>query len=569
MDGPSNVDTHHPVGQIANKTMPSPPEPSTIASASVLKNAKHTRINNSSFRITTLTIHLNAIHVLFAVLLVFLGLVYSPAKCTIRWSSADTGGDVGSETVTSMDPLYKSVAPNAILNAGGRADEVRCHPGTREEVIGLIETFMNAQDKGTPRMLWLSGPAGAGKTAIMQTVAERCKERGVPHANFFFFRTDGSRNDATPFVATLVYQIIQFYPSMANVVAATLHANPLIFQTDLQEQFDMLMHLPLTAAENSLSVRRPIVLLIDGLDECDSERKTAQRQILQELDTLLLQGGISFRVIISSRVEPQISMAFNQLHSHVDSIFLDDQYSPATDIRLFVTAEFEKIKSTHYLAHTLSTDWPSALDVDGIVIESSGQFIYAATVMRFIAHSPASPVLSLQKVRGIVPPAKNSPFAHLDAVYTYILEQSDDADAVMSILASTLAARDPDVARIKICLKAYHPRYSEELVDSSVAELSPISQIHEGRLRFFHASFADFLQDKSRAGRFHIDLEAFCVGIFQKLYTKGDSVLCHFEMFGSHQSQTPLIRANFMHVQPSPIIRPAVTYCPGRKCARY
>lgn len=43
-------------------------------------------------------------------------------------------------SASSLDVLYRHVAPNAILNAGGRADEVRGHPGTREKVIGRIES---------------------------------------------------------------------------------------------------------------------------------------------------------------------------------------------------------------------------------------------------------------------------------------------------------------------------------------------------------------------------------------------------------------------------------------------
>lgn len=58
--------------------------------------------------------------------------------------------------------------------------------------------------------------------------------------------------------------------------------------------------------------------------------------------------------------------------------------------------------------------------------------------MRFIAHLSSSPILSLQKVQGIVSPAINSPFAHLDAVYTYMPEQVDDQEAVNAILASKL-----------------------------------------------------------------------------------------------------------------------------------
>lgn len=150
-------------------------------------------------------------------------------------------------------------------------------------------------------MLWLSGPAGAGKTAIMQTVAERCDERGVLHANFFYFRADSSRSHTTPFIATLMHQIIQLYPAVGPALAAALACNALLFQTGPKQQAGTLMHLPFTTVQQPSSVHRPIVLLIDGLYECDSEYKVAQQQLL---DIILTKKALPYRVVVASRVEP-------------------------------------------------------------------------------------------------------------------------------------------------------------------------------------------------------------------------------------------------------------------------
>jgi hypothetical protein len=65
--------------------------------------------------------------------------------------------------ISGLNVLHKCVAPNAILNAGGRADEVRCHPGTCKEVIGRIEKWRDAKDGLRAPIFWLSGPVGAGK----------------------------------------------------------------------------------------------------------------------------------------------------------------------------------------------------------------------------------------------------------------------------------------------------------------------------------------------------------------------------------------------------------------------
>ncbi|KAF5317664.1 hypothetical protein D9619_012513 [Psilocybe cf. subviscida] len=484
---------------------------------SILKNSNNIRIEKSLFNITTNTTNVNMID-----------------------------GHV-------LDIIYERVAPNAILNSGGRADEVRCHPGTRAEVISVIERWISdAQNGLASPIFWLSGPAGGGKTAIVQTIAEQCKQRGVPHANFFFFRADHSRNNADSFVPTLLYQLLHFYPPMREAVSSILLAEPLVCETSLQEQLDLLLYTPFRSMHQSS--HQPFVLLIDGLDECDWERKTSQRQILQALGKLVAHGDMPVIVLVASRAEPQIIMSFNQLASPPQSIFLDDKYCPEDDIRLFVTAEFEKIRAFHPHATLLDADWPSEAHILGIVRKSSGQFIYAATVMRFIAHSSAVPSLSLERVQGVLPATGNGPFSHLDAVYMHILNQAADRQATRDILASkflddftathTRLRYAPDfkfpthgyeedddddltgiyregtthaIPPIKHFLNMYHCRYTWALLVSVISDLAALVELRHGRLVFHHASLVDFLRNASRSKEFYINIDRFTAKVVTSL----------------------------------------------------
>lgn len=219
-------------------------------------------------------------------------------------------------------------------------------------------------------MFWLKGPAGAGKTAIVQTLAESWTSTGIHAANFFFFRTDSSRNHAKSLVATLLYQILDFYPAAHEAVTTIFASKPRILDASLEEQFVQLICIPLRSIGPSFS--QSIVLLIDGLDECDSEGKNSQQQILHALNTLVSWNELPLLILVASRAEPQITMTFNQLAvngSKFDSLFLDEQFSPDKDIHLFVTAELNSIKRTHCLAYLLDKDWPSDSDVQEIVTD--------------------------------------------------------------------------------------------------------------------------------------------------------------------------------------------------------
>ncbi|KAF5324139.1 hypothetical protein D9619_011134 [Psilocybe cf. subviscida] len=413
----------------------------------------------------------------------------------------------------SLDVLYKRVAPNAILNAGGRADEVRCHPGTREEVISRIEKWGDAKDGLTAPIFWLSGPAGAGKSAIVQTIAERCEQRKIPHANFFFFRADSSRSHASPLLATLLHQILLLYPSLRDRVATVLSTNPLIFDSGLEAQLAQLIVMPLRTIQQSSSEHHPLVLLIDGLDECDSESKRSQQQILHTFDKVLAEQSCPLRLLVASRDESQIRAAFNRLSASCLQLYLDDEYSPASDIRLFVNAQFEQVKKTHPLAHTLNSDtWPSVDDINYIVEKSSGQFIYAATVMRFISDSSASPMLSLERVRGAAQLATKSPFSQLDALYTYILSQVNDQDALKDILHADLSKGNGRPSLMEV-LELYNQKYTQTTVLSCLADITSIARYQSDRLLFYHASFSDYLSDQSRSGDYFVDLAAFFYNI--------------------------------------------------------
>ncbi|KAF5318691.1 hypothetical protein D9619_010658 [Psilocybe cf. subviscida] len=412
--------------------------------------------------------------------------------------------------------LHKHVATKAILNAGA-GPHISCHAKTRKAIIRDIEEWRDAKGGLTPPMLWLSGPAGGGKTAIVRTIADRCIEQNTPQANFFFSREDPLRDTASPLVATLLYQIILLYPALLGTVAAKLQNNPLTFDyTGLKDQFEDFIVEPLRAVQKSSN--RPLVLLIDGLDECSSK---SGDQLLDALDKVLAAGSCPFRVLVTSREDSRLTMLFNQLSPQPLSLYLDEKYLPNNDIRLFVTDQFGIIKSKHSLKHTLDAAWPLDTDIDGIVNKSSGQFIYAATVMRFISHSPESPAFNLGKVQGVTPIGGQSPFSQLDAIYSHILSQANDQPALKDILdahfliqesyryAASFRDLEP-YATLQQILSIYKSSYTVDAVHSSVSYLTAIAQYTpQGQLVFHHASFPDYVLNQSRSGKYFVDIDAF------------------------------------------------------------
>ncbi|KAF9255822.1 hypothetical protein L218DRAFT_991693 [Marasmius fiardii PR-910] len=94
----------------------------------------------------------------------------------------------GTRTLTVVLP---SIQYSYHHNSRARFPQPKCSEGTREEILeDLLKWACSDLSQGTPGICWLRGSAGAGKSAIAQTIAERCE--GL--ASLFFSRTGPNRN---------------------------------------------------------------------------------------------------------------------------------------------------------------------------------------------------------------------------------------------------------------------------------------------------------------------------------------------------------------------------------------
>jgi hypothetical protein len=376
-------------------------------------------------------------------------------------------------------------------------------------------------------IMWVYGPAGAGKSAIAQTIAEMCEEEMIILASFFFSRNDSSRSTAKPLIATIAYQITLNLPSVREAILGAIEHDPLIFSKSLAVQVKSLIVAPLQpVAEagyfNDATSRR--IVIIDGLDECFDPN--VQRNILDVLANARQKHQLPLIFLIASRPEQHISLAFNTglLTSITTRLTLDDSYLPNEDIRLFLADKFKEIKSSHPLRAYISPQWPLPDILEKLVYKSSGQFIYASTVIEYISSIRHKPMDRLDITLGIRPPQRELPFAELDALYTHILATVEDAERVLEIISAILLFKPHwqilDLLELEEILSLQDGDAELYLVD-----LSSIINIKLIPIRFLHASFTDFLVDPTRSKQFWINPQArhtaFARRCLQSLQLKG------------------------------------------------
>ncbi|KAJ7248315.1 hypothetical protein C8J57DRAFT_1189539 [Mycena rebaudengoi] len=108
---------------------------------------------------------------------------------------------------TGIHILHRAVALEAMHDSADTYPQPRCHPGRREEMLHNLWDWATKSTIDAWPVLWLYGPAGAGKSAIMRTLSERLADAGLLGGSFFFKRGHITRGNAQKLFSTLSYQL--------------------------------------------------------------------------------------------------------------------------------------------------------------------------------------------------------------------------------------------------------------------------------------------------------------------------------------------------------------------------
>jgi len=159
----------------------------------------------------------------------------------------------------------------------------------------------------------------------------------------------------------------------------------------------------------------------------------------------------------------------------------------------------------------LDHSWPSDDVLESLVEKSSGQFIYASTVVKYISSIRHQPADRLKVVLGIRPPrhVREMPFGELDALYTHIFTSVEDRETVLLILG------------VQLLSSSQYPEMDAEAledflllnrgdIEMLLGDLSAVITVSDKYpfIHILHASLRDFLLDAARSKEFYIDLSS-------------------------------------------------------------
>ncbi len=125
-------------------------------------------------------------------------------------------------------------------------------------------------------------------------------------------------------------------------------------------------------------------------------------------------------------------------------------------------------------------------------MKSSGQFIYAAVVIKFLLSPCHNPARQLQIIRGVRPPGKLTSFAQLDALYWHIFSQVQDIESTSLLLAWSIFGSD-NFKKYELGCDILLKEVDLDDVSVLLVDLLPILAYENSEIHFLHASLTGFL----------------------------------------------------------------------------
>ena len=419
----------------------------------------------------------------------------------------------------------------------------RCLSGTREPILREIMCWAKSA-QGQP-VFWLNGLAGTGKSTIAQTFAERASNEGILGASFFCSRDYSERKILKNIFPTLAYQLACRYTRFRSHLVAAIKRDPSVIHNSLISQLSDLLVDPLSATGISCTI------IIDALDECiDDQPASAVLSVLGRLVSKLL----SVKFFITGRPEPRIRSGFRlPLLEPFTQIFLLHEVDPTSvggDIRLYLQEKLTAIAKRRSIPN-LPESWPSDEDIGTLTQKSSGLFIFASTLVRFIESEYHEPQERLRLIVSKADDTRCEGASGIDSLYSQVLHDAffgvNEESVFVNlkrILGTVVLALNPlsrdglakllniDSAQISATLRHLH---SVLLVPTDGSK----------EIRVFHKSFPDFLRDRDRCpdARFNLDPKAHhgdmvinCLDLLGKLRTNP----CSLPPFAMNQDITDL-----------------------------
>ncbi|KDQ56505.1 hypothetical protein JAAARDRAFT_690730 [Jaapia argillacea MUCL 33604] len=363
---------------------------------------------------------------------------------------------------------------------------------TRQDIFTQIEHW--AKDLSGPNILWINGFPGAGKSAIASSAVAHFRASHRLGSFFFFERSKALSQTPSALWRRVAYDLSQIYPTARNMIVAKLKEDEAVVSTaNIIQLFNELVRLPLSSKVEFPAGRMPIVV-IDALDECgglDGSRSIYRRHLLNTIKQWsYLQP--SFKLLVTSRIENDISQVFQSISDSVVSIELFTGSSvslkSASDIGFYLSNSFAEVRNEYSSLSAL--EWPGVEAIKALTDQAAGLFIWAKTIVDFVKEG--DPTEQLEQIL-----LGNLSKGSIDELYCLILKiafknPSPKVKKAIQMITGTIIAVKTPVSSNDV-LALYPSVILPIMMEYVCRGLKSVLAADSITLQFSHQSFIDFL----------------------------------------------------------------------------
>jgi hypothetical protein len=302
---------------------------------------------------------------------------------------------------------------------------------------------------------------------------------------------------------------------------------PDVAEYSIERQVDFLLQKPLRNQQTT----RPLVLVIDALDECANAKEVTR--LLKKL--LSIGVDLPMKFFLTSRPERHILTQFKSGLHRILRLHDIHQDLVEEDIFLYLNNQLTNVRDSYSgISSMFPAHWPATKDVKTLTRLSGKLFVYAFTAVQYIAAE--NPVERLRTLtRFTVDDNENRPFhGALDELYSLVLStaldpkkrRKEDISITRRVLGAIFAIREPlylsDLAKL-LGVASHDIRVNIDRIHALIC-VPPHDQ--DGVVSTNYASLVDFLTTYRASEKMriklavaHEDLANRCLGIIANCNT--------------------------------------------------
>ena len=405
----------------------------------------------------------------------------------------------GSES-TSVDELHEIAS--AFGPVDGPADDLlfftdRRMPGSCEWIAidSNFSTFL-ADNYVKPQCLWCTGAPGSGKSVLASSIIETAQQNDLDVVFYFFRFGNQVKNNLNTLLLSLAYQIASTLPEYRRRLLRLFDDG-----LNLQKSAPRLLWQKLFLSTFfKLSLTRPLLIVIDGLDECDSFGLLLK--FLEDFHTL--PGSV--RIILLSRTTQPLSSGIEKLSRKLQ-LRHHPLESMKEDLRMYVEDEMATMHGDEEFKDAIATE---------LVRKADGNFLWASFVLAEVlqCHTQDAVLKALEEVPEELEPL----YERMDSTLAKSCRPSDRAMG-KTILMWIACSRHP--LNLLDLAEALQPDYANILdlkytISRVCGEFAIVDS--KGIVSMVHSSARDFLFRNSSLN-YHISRESSHQSIFAKCVT--------------------------------------------------